>query len=355
MTCCPRTSSGCSAAWPLFAGGCTLAAVEAVDPGGGRHPRPGRRAGRQEPAASVTARGGVARFAMLETIREYAMDAIGGQRRGLVARRAHGLGPLPGRARRTRPARSLTSSTGGTPWRPTWATSGRRWPGPWTPPNLGRQPGRAAGRGALVLLVPARLTGEAVAGWHWPWPGTAGRARAEARWRGHARLAARRPVGRPRPPGGSAALWRDHDDRPAWPSVFTSRPRPLRPARPLAARELFEESLQEHRRAVDTIAACRCLATWAGRLPRGRQRHRRRHLHESLALYREHGLKIASPAREPAGRPGPAGRRSELATARYQEEPGLTGGAACTPGSPPRSQARAVSRSTDDLVTAGPG
>jgi predicted ATPase len=115
----------------VFAGGGTLAAVESVSPFQ-RSATLDLLAGLVDKSLlqQVARDGDEPRFAMLETIREYAMERLEAGGDELEARRAHAA-YFRALAEDAEPAcADRGSSTGGTSWRPTWTTSGRRWPGP---------------------------------------------------------------------------------------------------------------------------------------------------------------------------------------------------------------------------------
>ena len=280
----------------VFAGGCTLAAVESVSPC-------------QRPAAldlvaalvdksllQQETHGGEPRFAMLETIREYAMERLEAGGEELEGRRAHAAY-----------FRSLAED----------AESGLRGPRQqhwrdvlevdldnlrvalaWT---LGAADPEDAENG--VLLVGALwffwfqrgLTGEARR-----WLALAlakasqGRARAQVllgagtmAWRQGDVAAARAHLDE------SAALWRDQDSRQGLAEAlhvlghvrFDQRDH-------VAARSLFEESLDEYQRAGDTTGGLPLIGDLGlVAYHEGDYDTADRILQKSLALYRQHGLK----------------------------------------------------------------
>ena len=129
---------------------------------------------------------GEPRFAMLETIREYALERLAGERRGGAARGATRRTSWPGRGGRAEAARPRSRSPGWPGWRPSTTTCGRRWPGPGSADRA--EPAlRLAGALRLVLVPPRPLErGAALAG------GGAGAAAAD----GAARRRAREGAGR---------------------------------------------------------------------------------------------------------------------------------------------------------------
>jgi len=345
----------------VFAGGCTLAAAEAVDPVGATAMLGlvAALVDRSLLQPVATTGGGEPRFAMLETIRACAMERLEAGGEALVARRAHAAW-----------FRSLAEH----------AEPGLRGPDQqhWRDvleadlDNL-----QAALAWALdaadpedadqgVLLVGALwyfwfqrgLTGEARR-----WLALAlaraplGRARAEAllgagtlAWRQGDLTAARVH------PEESTALWRDHDDRAGVAEAlhvlghvrFDQRDH-------LAARELFEESLQVYRRAGDTIGGLPLLGDLGlVAYHEGANATADGILRESLALYREHGLKDrVAGALNLLGDPAQLAGDHEQATARYQESLALWGELRGTPGiASALHKLGQVSCSTGDLATA---
>jgi tetratricopeptide (TPR) repeat protein len=304
----------------VFAGGCTLAAAEAVTPERGAATfdlvaalvgksllRP-EAAGRGEP-----------RFVMLETVREYAMERLEAAGEGPEARRAH-AGWFRALAERAEPGLRGPDQQH---WRDVLEADldNLRAALAWT---LDAADPEDADQG--VLLVGALwyfwfqrgLTGE---GRRWLALALArarhGRARAQAllgagtlAWRQGDLATARALLEE------SATLWRGQDDRGGLAEAlhvlghvrFDQRDH-------LAARNLFEESLQEYRRAGDTI----------GGLPL---------LGDLAQLTGDH----------------------ELAAARYEESLAVWRKLRGTPGiASALHKLGQVSRSTGDLATPGPG
>jgi predicted ATPase len=344
----------------VFAGGCTLAAVESVSPG--------RRSAALEVVATLVDKSllqqvapvaGEPRFAMLETIREYAMDRLGAAGEEVEARRAHAAY-----------FRSLASD----------AEAGLRGPRQqhwrdlleadldnfraalaWT---LGAADPEDAESG--VLLVGALwyfwfqrgLTGEAR---HWLTLALArapqGRARAQAllgagtlAWRQGDVAAARAHLDE------SAALWRGEGSRHGLAEALHVLGHVRFDQRDLvAARGLFEESLEEYRRAGDTTGGLPLLGDLglvayhegdydtAGRI-----------LEESLALYREHGLKDrVAGALNTLGDLAQLTGDGEGASGRYEESLALWRELRGTPGiASALHKLGQVSRSAGDLATA---
>jgi non-specific serine/threonine protein kinase len=123
----------------------------------------------------------------------------------------------------------------------------------------------------------------------------------------------------------------------------------------LAARELFEEGLQEYRRAGDTIGGLPLLGDLGlVAYHEGANATADGILHESLALYREHGLKDrVAGALNLLGDLAQLAGDHQQATARYQESLALWEELRGTPGiASALHKLGQVSRSTDDLVTA---
>ena len=129
----------------VFAGGFGLAAAEFVCPG--------ERSSALDTVAALvdqslvqrtTPDGVEPRFAMLETIGEFALERLvdSGEetRREALPRRV--LPPARGE-RRAGPAGAGPAGSGGTGWRPTSTTCGPRWPGAPAPPPRTRTPSTA--------------------------------------------------------------------------------------------------------------------------------------------------------------------------------------------------------------------
>jgi predicted ATPase/DNA-binding CsgD family transcriptional regulator len=344
----------------VFAGGCTLAAAEAVDPGGAPatldlvaalvdrsllQPAP---AGAGEP-----------RFAMLESVRAYATERLEAGDEATEARRAHaawfralaehaepGLrGPDQQRWRDVLEA-DLDNLRAALAWTLTSADP------------------EDADQG--VLLVGALwyfwfqrgLTGEARR-----WLALAlarapsGQARARAllgagtlAWRQGDLAAAHTLLEE------SAGLWRGVDDRGGLAEAlhvlghvrFDQHDHQ-------AARELFEEGLQEYRRAGDTIGGLPLLGDLGlVAYHEGEDATADGILRESLALYREHGLKDrVAGALNLLGDLAQLAGDHEQAAARYQESLALWRELHGTPGiASALHKLGQVSRSTHDLATA---
>jgi non-specific serine/threonine protein kinase len=274
----------------VFAGGCTLAAAEAVDPGGASATldlvtalvdrsllQPGTADGREP------------RFAMLETIREYAIERLEASGEALAAHRAHAAW-FRSLAERAEPGLRGPDQQH---WRDVLEADldNLRAALAWT---LDAADPEDADQG--VLLVGALwyfwfqrgLTGEARR-----WLALAlararhGRARAEAllgagtlAWRQGDLAAAHAHLEE------SAALWRGQDERGGLAETLHVLGHVRFDQLDLvAARELFEESLQEYRRAGDTTGGLPLLgdlAQLAGDHEQATARYQ-----ESLALWEE--------------------------------------------------------------------
>jgi predicted ATPase len=343
----------------VFAGGCTLAAVESVSPC------------HRPPALDVVAalvdksllqqvtHGGEPRLAMLETIREYAMERLEAGGEEIEARRAHaayfhslaedaetGLrGPRQQHWRDVLEA-DLDNFRAALAW------------------TLGAADPEDAENG--VLLVGALwyfwfqrgLTGEARR-----WLALAlakaphGRARAQVllgagtlAWRQGDIAAARAHLDE------SAALWRDEDGRHGLAEAlhvlghvrFDQRDH-------VAARGLFEESLDEYQRAGDTAGGLPLLGDLGlVAYHEGDYDTADRILRKSLALHREHGLKDrVAGALNGLGDLAQLAGDGQRATGLYEESLALWRELRGTPGiASALHKLGQVSRSMHDLATA---
>jgi predicted ATPase/DNA-binding CsgD family transcriptional regulator len=344
----------------VFAGGCTLAAAEAADPGGAS-PTLDLVAALvdQSLLQPVTDGGAEPRFAMLETIRAYAMERLEASGEALAARRAHAAW-FRSLAERAEPGLRGPDQQH---WRDVLEADldNLRVALAWT--QAAADPGDAE---QGLLLVGALwyfwfqrgLTGEAR---RWLTLALArapkGRARAGAllgagtlAWRQGDLAAANLHLEE------SAALWRDHDDRAGLAEAlhvlghvrFDQRDH-------LAARELFEESLQAYRRAGDTIGGLPLLGDLGlVAYHEGANATADGILRESLGRYREHGLKDrVAGALSLLGDLAQLAGDHEQATARYQESLSLWEELRGTPGiASALHKLGQVSRSTGDLGTA---
>jgi predicted ATPase/DNA-binding CsgD family transcriptional regulator len=344
----------------VFAGGCTLAAAEVVDPGGASATLDLVSALVDRSLLQpVTAGGAEPRFAMLETIREYAMERLEASGEALVARRAH-AGWFRSLAEHAEPGLRGPDQQH---WRDILEADldNLRAALAWT---LDAADPEDADQGVAIVgalwyfWFQRGLTGEARR-----WLALAlarapqGRARAQVllgagtlAWRQGDLAAARTLLEE------SAALWRDHHDRGGLAEAthvlghvrFDQRDH-------LAARGLFEESLQEYRRAADTIGGLPLLGDLGlVAYHEGANATADGILRESLALYREHGLKDrVAGALNVLGDLAQLAGDHEQATARYEESLALWGELRGTPGiASALHKLGQVSRSTDDVVTA---
>jgi predicted ATPase/DNA-binding CsgD family transcriptional regulator len=344
----------------VFAGGCTLAAAEAVDPGGA--------SATLDLVAALVDRsllqpvmtdGGEPRFAMLETIRAYALERLEASGEALPARRAHAAW-FRTLAERAQPGLRGPDQQH---WRDVLEADldNLRAALAWT--LAAADPGDAD---QGVLLVGALwyfwfqrgLTGEAR---RWLTRALArarhGRARAEAllgagtlAWRQGDLSAAQVHLEE------SAARWRDHDDRAGLAEALHVLGHVRFDQRDLlAARELFEESLQAYRRAGDTVGGLPLLGDLGlVAYHEGADATADGILRESLAQYREHGLKdrVAGALNLLGDLAQQAGDHDQ-ATARYQESLALWEELRGTPGiASALHKLGQVSRSTGDLGTA---
>jgi predicted ATPase len=344
----------------VFAGGCALAAAEAV--------APGRDAATLDLVAALVdtsllqpeaAGGGEPRFMMLETVREYAMERLEAGGEATEARRAHAAW-FRALAEHAEPGLRGPDQQH---WRDVLEADldNLRAALAWT---LDAADPEDADQG--VLLVGALwyfwfqrgLTGEAR---RWLTLALArarhGRARAQAlvgagtlAWRQGDLAAAHALLEE------SATLWRDQDDRSGLAETlhvlghvrFDQRDH-------LAARKLFEESLQEYRRAGDAIGGLPLLGDLGLVAYReGAYTTADGILRESLALYREHGLKDrVAGALNLLGDLAQLAGDHEQATARYEESLALWRKLRGTPGiASALHKLGQVSRSTHDLVAA---
>jgi predicted ATPase/DNA-binding CsgD family transcriptional regulator len=344
----------------VFAGGCTLAAAEAVDPGGASATLD-LVAGLVDRSLlqPVATDGGEPRFAMLETIRAYAMERLEASGEALPARRAHAAW-FRSLAERAQPGLRGPDQQH---WRDVLEADldNLRAALAWT---LAAAAPEDADQG--VLLVGALwyfwfqrgLTGEAR---RWLTRALArarqDRARAEAllgagtlAWRQGDLSAAKVHLEE------SAALWRDHDDRAGLAEALHVLGHVRFDQRDLlAARELFEESLQAYRRAGDTVGGLPLLGDLGlVAYHEGADATADGILRESLTLYREHGLKDrVAGALNLLGDLAQQGGDHDQATARYQESLALWEELRGTPGiASALHKLGQVSRSTGDLGTA---
>jgi non-specific serine/threonine protein kinase len=344
----------------VFAGGCTLAAAEAVapDPGAASFDLVAALVDKSllQPEA---AGGDEPRFAMLETVREYALEQLGAAGEATEAHRAH-AGWFRALAERAEPGLRGPDQQH---WRDVLEAD---------LDNL---------RAALGWTLHADDPGDADQGvllvgalWYfWFQRGLTGEAR---RWL--ALALARAPQGRPRAQAllgagtlawrqgdlaaartlleESAVLWRGQDD----PGGLAEALHVLGHVRfdqrdHLAARTLFEESLQAYRRAGDTTGSLPLLGDLGlVAYHEGADAAADGILRESLALYREHGLKDrVAGALNLLGDLAQLAGDHELAGARYQESLAVWRELRGTPGiASALHKLGQVSRSTHDLVTA---
>jgi non-specific serine/threonine protein kinase len=344
----------------VFAGGCTLAAVESVGPGQGS-------AALEVVAAlvdksllqPVTPGAGEPRFAMLETIREYVMDRLEAGGEEVEARRAHA-------AYFRHLAEDAEAGLRG-PRQQYWRDvveadlDNFRAALAWT---LGAADPEDAESG--VLLVGALwyfwfqrgLTGEARR-----WLALAlarapqGRARAQAllgagtlAWRQGDLAAAQAHLDE------SAALWRGQGGRHGLAEALHVLGHVRFDQRDLAAaRDLFEESLEEYRRAGDTTGGLPLLGDLGlVAYHEGDHDTAGRILEESLALYREHGLKDrVAGALNTLGDLAQLAGDGQRASGRYEESLALWRELRGAPGiASALHKLGQVSRSTGDLATA---
>jgi DNA-binding CsgD family transcriptional regulator len=360
LTCCPRTSSGGSAAWP-----CSPAAARWPPP------RPSTRAGRR-PLSTWSRRWSTGACCSRERptaespgsrcwrpIREYAIERLEASGEALAAHRAHAAW-FRSLAERAEPGLRGPDQQH---WRDVLEADldNLRAALAWT---LDAADPEDADQG--VLLVRALwyfwfqrgLTGEARR-----WLALAlararhGRARAEAllgagtlAWRQGDLAAAHAHLEE------SAALWRGQDERGGLAETLHVLGHVRFDQLDLvAARELFEESLQEYRRAGDTTGGLPLLGDLGlVAYHEGADATADRILRESLALYREHGLKDrVAGALNLLGDLAQLAGDHEQATARYQESLALWEELRGTPGiASALHKLGQVSRSTGDLAAA---